>query len=80
MKAGHLHSQVIAANMRSMMPVLLQHGYGTDDLETLLETCHAEVSLSLCLMYGSEADRSKLTGPGSTYYQRLFAVYATKIR
>ena len=30
--------------MRSMMPVLMQHGYGRDDLEILLEDCHAAVS------------------------------------
>lgn len=38
-QVGSLHSQVLASNMRSMMPVLMAYGYSRDDLETLVEDC-----------------------------------------
>jgi hypothetical protein len=43
--AGRLHAQVLAANMRSMMPVLMAYGYGQDDLELLVEDCVNLVSI-----------------------------------
>jgi hypothetical protein len=42
--AGRLHAQVLAANMRSMMPVLMAYGYGQEDLESLIEDCVNMVS------------------------------------
>jgi len=42
--AGRLHAQVLAANMRSMMPVLMAYGYGQEDLELLVEDCVSLVS------------------------------------
>jgi hypothetical protein len=44
--AGRLHAQVLAANMRSMVPVLMAYGYGQDDLELLVEDCVSLVSAS----------------------------------
>jgi hypothetical protein len=42
---GSLHSQVLASNMRSMMPVLMAYGYSRDDLEMLVEDCVSLVCL-----------------------------------
>lgn len=60
-----------------MMPVLIAYGYARDDLENLIEDCVGLVCHSERV--GIVADE-QLSGPGSTFYQRLFAVYATKIR
>ncbi|ORY24386.1 hypothetical protein BCR39DRAFT_500169 [Naematelia encephala] len=60
--AGRMHSQVIAANMRTIVPVLLDHGYGQAEVETMIDGCLGD-----------------LCSAESRHYQRLFAVYATKM-
>lgn len=46
-QGGRLHSQMINANMRNLVPLLLDHGYARGDIDCLLERCLAEVSLEL---------------------------------
>nr|XP_031862936.1 uncharacterized protein CI109_001411 [Kwoniella shandongensis]KAA5530008.1 hypothetical protein CI109_001411 [Kwoniella shandongensis] len=60
-RAGHLHPQVLAANLHQMLPTLVDHSYPSAQLETLLEECLEE-----------------LTKSNTSYYQRLFAVFAYK--
>ncbi|WWC87884.1 uncharacterized protein L201_002782 [Kwoniella dendrophila CBS 6074] len=61
-KAGQMHPQLLLANMRKVLPTLVNHGYDQHELEILLQSCLTE-----------------LTKPNAGYYQRLFAVYATKM-
>jgi len=38
-QVGRSHAQVLASNLKSMMPVLIAYGYARDDLENLIEDC-----------------------------------------
>ena len=43
-KAGRAHSTVVVANVRAMVPVVLNHGYPAEDVEDVVEGTIAEVS------------------------------------
>jgi hypothetical protein len=48
-QVGRSHAQVLASNMKSVMPVLMAYGYARDDLETLVEDCVTLVCRLLCV-------------------------------
>ena len=42
-RAGRLHSQIIAANLRNMIPMLMDYGYSQGEIEGLVNACLVEV-------------------------------------
>ena len=43
-RAGRMHDSVVAANMRAMVPVVLEYGYPSRDVKEVVEGTLADVS------------------------------------
>lgn len=73
-----MHSNVIAANMRAMLPTVQAHGYAADAIAGVVQSCLDEVSHVGSEYRQNETD-AQLCAPNSRHLQRVFAVYGRKL-